>query len=241
MDQKRVIETIGSITKMEHLSSIGEGSIDNSMVLNNSTPFPGLKHQSNEEQTNLSSYFVVLRYRYAPEKINRINCKLFKEKELARYPSYGEIITQNTILPCIRLKSVELSEIASLQESLKKNNLKFVSYKPFDRTCRIKIFKTFRLVEVADDLYRDLSEGEKFYIHVNDTLNWKRFEYITKKIKQNLNNKQFDPALGVIYRFCGPRNVIRIYDYDKTLDRALSLKKWYLSEIKKEINISAMH
>ena len=97
------------------------------------------------------------------------------------------------------------------------------------------------MVEVADDLYRDLSEGEKMYLHINDTINWKRFNFLTNKIKGNLDNSNFDAALGVIYRFCGPQNVIRIYDTNKTLDRALELKKWYLSEIKKEINLSAIH
>ena len=73
MEQSRVIETIGSITKMEHLNSIDEGNLNNTLVLHNATPFPGLSHESNEHKTNLSSYFVILRYRYAPEKINRIN------------------------------------------------------------------------------------------------------------------------------------------------------------------------
>jgi hypothetical protein len=233
MEQNRVIETIGSITKMEHLSSLEHSTLENTLVLNNTSPFPGVKDQTSGERKNLGSFFIILRYRYAPEKINRINCDLFKACNLKRYPSYGEIITEDHILPCIRLKEIEQEEIADIQHYLQERDLKLMVHKPHDGTSRIKIFKTFRLVEINDGLYRDLSEGEKFYIQIDSNLNWKRFDYIVQKIKFNLENKEFDAAMGVIYRFCGPQNVIRVYDKDKSLDRAYALKKWFLSEVKK--------
>jgi hypothetical protein len=238
MDQNQVIETIGSITKMEYLCALNEGVKENTLVLNNVTPFPGLREKTEDGNKRLGSFFIILRYRYAPEKINRINDKLFKEKRLTRFPSYGEIITHDSILPCIRLKLVEQKEITSIQKFLIGNDLQLLPFRAFDALSRIKIFKSFKLVEIADGLYRDLSEGEKFYIHINEALNWKRFDYIIKKIKFNLENKEFDAAIGVIYRFCGPQNVVRIYDNDKSLERAIILKKWVLSEIKKEIHIS---
>lgn len=241
MEQNRVIETIGSITKMEHLRSQKTGMLENTLVLNNVTPFPGVKDSGFHERANLGSVFIILRYRYAPEKINRINHELFKDKLLKRYPSYGEIITHKTILPCIRLKEVDLDGILDIQEYLKSKTLQFMVFKEFDQIGRIKIFKTFKLVEIGNGLYRDLNEGEKFYIQITGDLNWKRFEYISKKIKYNLENKEFDVAMGVIYRFCGPQNVIRVFDKDKSQDRALSLRKWFISEIKKEIQLSTHH
>jgi hypothetical protein len=240
MEQNKVIETIGSITKMEHLRSMETDVMKNTLVLNNVTPFPGLQDKNFTDNRNLGSYFIILRYRYAPEKINRINHSLFKELELNRYPSYGEIITPDNILPCIRLKGIHTEIIDTVQNFLKNNHLQFMVYKNFNQVCRIKIFKTFKLIEISDGLYRDLSDAEKFYLQFDNTLNWKRFDYIVKKIRRNLDNKEFDAAMGVIYRFCGPQNVIRIFDRDKSLERALLLRKWFASEIKKEINIRAM-
>lgn len=237
MNTNNVIETIGSITKMEHLCASSGGHLVNTLVLTNTNPFPGVANKRDEQ--NMSSYFIVLRYRYAPEKISRINLKLHKKLNLSRFPSYGEIISQGSVLPCIRLKGIVESQLADIQLFLQKNDLKFASFKPFDKTCRIKIFKSFKLVEIAEDLYRDLSDGEKVYLHINETLNWKRFDFITRKIKSSIENTDFDAALGVIYRFEGPQNVIRLYDHNKNLDRALMLKKMYVTEIKKEINIQA--
>ncbi|QQS52602.1 MAG: hypothetical protein IPM71_07670 [Bacteroidota bacterium] len=241
MEENKVIETIGSITKMEHLRSVETGPLVNTLVLNNITPFPGIKSEDFNERSSLGSFFIVLRYRYAPEKINRINSSLFKDKKLNRYPSFGEIITHDSILPCIRLKETSISELSGIQEYLRNNTLQMMAYKFFDQQSRIKIFKTFKLVETSNGIYRDLNEGEKFYLQYSGELNWKRFEYIVKKIKFDCKNKEFDAALGVIYRFCGPQNVIRIYDKDKTAERALTLRKLFITEIKKEINISTFH
>jgi hypothetical protein len=241
METNQFIETIGSITKIEHLCSLEEGILPNSMVLRNIEPFPGVKDHTIDEHINLGSYFIILRYRYAPEKINRINCKLFVERNLSRYPSYGEIITMDAIFPCIRLKELTAKELVPIQDYLKRNDLQFMAYHAFDQVCRIKIFKSFRLTELADGLYRDLNDQEKFYIQFKGQINRKRFDFIVNKIKHTINNSEFDAALGVIYRFSGPQDVIRIYDNDKTLERALYLKKWFVSEIMRDIQISAMY
>jgi hypothetical protein len=111
----------------------------------------------------------------------------------------------------------------------------------FEGPARIKIFKAFRLNEIAEGLYRDLNDGEKIYIQIPHSINWKRFDYIMKKIKSHIDNPNFDAALGVIYRFCGPEDVIRIYDQIKTLERAIQLRKLFVKEIKKDMLISASY
>ena len=244
MDSNKVIETIGSITKVEKLLAIEKDVIDNSMVLVNSDPFPGLKSNAGTEG-NLNkpgSVFIILRYRYAPEKINRINKELRESKMVERSPSFGEIITSNMILPCIRIKSLEnYNMIPAIQHFFKHNDLQLMGFKKFNEAARIKIFKTFQLVEIGEGLYRDLSEGEKIYIRIPNALNWNQFEYIAKKIKFNLKDRNFDAALGIIYRFCGPENVIRVYEHDKTLKRALQLKTLFVKEAKKDMLISTHH
>jgi hypothetical protein len=242
MENYEVIETIGSITKMESLRSLKQDIINNTLVLKNVDPFPGYKRTND----NLSpgnkpgSIFIILRYRYAPEKINRINKTLVSSRITSCYPSYGEIITRDSILPCIRLKGInDYSIIPIIQNFFKRNDLKHMDYRPVETKARIKIFKTFKLIEIGEGLYRDLNDGEKIYIRIPTTINWKRFEYIQKKIKYNLENANFDAAMGIIYRFCGPEDVIRIFDLDKSLGRALQLKKLFIKEVKREVLISA--
>lgn len=241
MEQSQIIETIGSITKTESLVSMRRDVIENSLVLKSKDPFPGVRELT-EENEKPGSVFIILHYRYAPEKINRITCKLLLDLNLQRYPSYGEIITYDRILPCVRVKELmNNSQIKPIQEYLSNHDLQLMHYHSVDSECRIKIFKTFKLAEIGDGLYRDLQDGEKFYVRIQDSLNWKRFDFITKKIKSNLSNPEFDAAMGVIYRFAGPENVIRIYDRNISFERASALRKLYLKEIKNDIQVTAAH
>lgn len=242
MEHKDVIETIGSITKMENLQSLEEDILENTLVLRNIDPFPGYHASAGQTENSIKpvSVFIILRYRYAPEKINKLNKELIQNRYTRCYPSFGEIITRDSIYPCIRLKGIDNSgQIPSIQDYFVKNDIQLMSFRKIESPGRIKIFKTFRLMELNDGLYRDLNDGEKFYIRTPQPLNWKRFEYISRKIRYNLKNPNFDSALGVIYRFCGPEDVIRIYDHDKSTERALELKKLYTKEIKSDMLIWA--
>ncbi|MBN1598419.1 MAG: hypothetical protein JW894_09000 [Bacteroidales bacterium] len=241
MEQHEVIETIGSITKMEHLRSLEDNVLENSLVLASVDPFPGYRtDQDSARSDKPQSTYIILRYRYAPEKINRINKDLAIKRITRCYPSFGEILTRDSILPCIRLKGIDdLRQIPMIQDYFKQNDLKLMAYRDIEGSARIKIFKTFKLIEIAEGLYRDLNDSKKIYIKIPHAVNWKRFDYISKKIKFNLKNRNFDAALGIIYRFCGPEDVIRIYDHDKTLERALLLKKHFIKQIKSDMLISA--
>jgi hypothetical protein len=237
MEQNCVIETIGSITKMENVISMYTDILENTLVLQNIDPFPGYYISKNlDHQNKPYSVFIILRYRYDPEKVNRIIQEMARNKIVSIYPSFGEIITSNAFLPCIRLKGIRESHLISeIQLFLKNHDLQMMPYQKVDCKARIKIFKTFRIIELTDGIYRDLMDGEKFYFKIPNSLNWKRFEYVTKKIRYNLKDKNFDAALGIIYRFCGTEDVIRIYDNNKTLERALNLKNLYIKEIKNDI------
>ncbi|MBN1119314.1 MAG: hypothetical protein JXA77_19040 [Bacteroidales bacterium] len=241
MSYTQLIETIGSMTKYEFLEDLNRNILENSLVLRNKFPFPGVKNE-NLNELKIYSFYIILRYRYAPEKINRINCKLLEEADLSRSPSYGEIIVGKNILPCVRLKNIsDLQKITIIQNYLKNNDLQLGAHRIVNQECVIKIFKHFKLAEIGDGLYRDLTDGDKFYIRIQTELNWKRFESILRKIKYNLKNPEFDAAIGVIYRFQGPEHVIRVYDKDKSLQRAVELRNLFVREIKDEIHLSAAH
>lgn len=241
MTKIETIETIGSITKMEKLQSLKKNILEDTLVLKSLDPFPGFR--SSDQSVSLTkpgSHFIILRYRYAPEKINRINRDFAQTDRTGCLPSFGEIITRDSILPCIRLKRItDDSLIPGIQNYFKLKDLKLMDFRDFEGEVRIKIFKTFRITEIAEGLYRDLNDGAKIYFRIPRTINWKRLDYIVKKIKAGHRQENFDAALGVIYRFCGPEDVIRIYDEDKSLERALHHRKQFLKEVKKDVLITA--
>jgi hypothetical protein len=242
MENYGAIETIGSITKMENLISMEENILPNTLVLKNPDPFPGCKtsFENGSYPAKPNSIFIILRYQYAPEKINKVNKELVSLYLSKCFPSFGEIITRDSILHCIRIKGLEdFKLISAIQDYLIRNDLKLMLFRHLDGDCIIKIFKSFRLVKIAEGLYRDLNEGAKIYIRTTRSMTWEQFKQATRNVKVNINNRNFDSALGIIYRFCGPEDVIRIYDPDKTLERALLLKKLYSREVKKILSYQA--
>ena len=143
--------------------------MENSLVLKNDDPFPGfhLQNENGSIKSKPESIFIILRYRYPPEKVNRIIHELVKNNVIDYYPSFGEIITPKTLLPCIRLKNIEdYSTISLIQESIKNLDLLLMPFQKVGCCARIKIFKTFKIIEINDGIYRDLNDGEKAYIKI---------------------------------------------------------------------------
>ncbi len=232
-----IIETTGSITKVELLSTIEQNILPGTLVLTNTNPFPGFKDSKNRKSSIsiYQSFYLILMYRYFPEKLERIAKALHDENIIECCSSFGEIIMQNKIYPCIRIKKLKaISLLSEIQDFYKKNDIKFLAYKKIYAEGKIKVFKHFKIIELAQGLYRDTYEGEKFYFNIPQQLNWKLFTHFTKRVKARIKNPNFDPALGIINRFTGPEDVIRIYDSNKYLERALEIKKYYLKELKKE-------
>jgi hypothetical protein len=237
METLQTIETIGSITKFEQLRSVEYNVLPNTLVLENTDPFPGYGYQGVNlpSDTKPRSIFLVLRYRYAPEKIARISVQLAKIRNEKCRTGCGEIEISSRIYPCIRLKSLAcFADIPEVQNFYKDNEIKFMGYHKIDAEGKITIHKNFKIIETTPGIYRDLYDGEKFYIKIPKQINWKTFESVSKFVKNNIRNGNFDAALGMIYRFTGVEEVIRIYDRNKSLERALEIKNMYNKALKKE-------
>ena len=235
MKSNQIIETTGSITKVETLTDVEQHILSNTLVLISENPFPGYGvRRSIEGNTLLNPVYLILMYRYFPEKIERIS-KIMRHKYENCNFSCGEIVIQNTIFPCIRVKGLTCYElIPQIQTDYKNNDIKFMSFKKINNEGNIKVFKHFKITEITDGIYRDLYEGEKIYFIIPNQINWKLLKYITHNIKEKMANSDFDAALGIINRFTGPEDVIRILDRNKTLKRSLEIKNKYIKELKKE-------
>jgi hypothetical protein len=232
----QIIETTGCIIKVERLKNLEKNTLPNTLVMKSEKPFPGYEDKEGQEaRAKLNYVYLILMYRYFPEKIERIS-KVLKEE---KYPncsfSCSEIIIQNKIFPCIRIKGLESYDlIPEIQLDYKDNDIKFMSYRTIKSEGKLKVFKHFKITEITEGIYRDLFEGEKFYFTIPSQINWRLLIHITNNVKRSIADSNFDPALGIINRFTGPEDVIRIFDKNKTLERALEIKNKYLKELKRE-------
>ncbi len=235
MKSNQIIVTTGSITKVETLANIEQHVLSNTLVLISKNPFPGYSfRRSIKNNTILYSVYLVLMYRYFPEKIERIS-KILRKKYENCYFSCGEIVIQNNIFPCIRVKGITCYElIPEIQSVYKNNDIKFMTFRKINNQGSIRVFKHFKITEIADGIYRDLYEGEKFYFVIPNQINWRILRITTENVKEKIDKADFDAALGIINRFTGPEDVIRILDRDKTLKRSLDIKNKYIKELKKQ-------
>ncbi len=233
MEPKQVIETTGTIIKVENLTHIDYHTLDDTLVLESKQELPGLGNQTAGDKPG--AVYLVLLYRYFPEKISRL-AKALKETYNAEWWSAsGEILIKNKVYPIIRIKGCAKYEyIPVIQDFYKSNDIKFAPFKMIRAAGKIKVYKHFRIIELIEGLYRDLYESERFYFRIPGQLTWNMLVYFTRHVKSNLENAGFDAALGVINRFSGPEDVIRVVDRDKTLERALTIRNQYLKVLKKE-------
>ena len=122
MKEQPIIETTASITKIEMLSNVEQDILPCSLILTNHNPFPGFVQSTEESDLPRKphSFYLILMYRYFPEKLERIAKALNNENIIDCSSSSGEIIIQNNIFPCIRIKRLKAQRLLSeIQEFYK--------------------------------------------------------------------------------------------------------------------------
>lgn len=224
-----IIETIGTIEKKEIIESLNFDDL----VLESLHPFPGYHGTSVPDKTNPKSIFLVLRNNYPDEDIVRAIIKI-KEK-LPTYfdASPGTISILNKVEPCIRVKNLEnYSFIPELLNQFKSEGFSFLKSRIIDSyEGLIRITKYFILDEINEGIYMDRETPEMGYFEIPTQLDWESFEAITLDIKRNIEENNFDAALGTIYRKNGLKDVIRIFDTNVCLGECLFLREKYCTAI----------
>lgn len=224
-----IIETIGTIEKKEIIESLNFDDL----VLESHHPFPGYHGTSVPDQTNPKSIFLVLRNSYTDENIVRATMKIKKNFSTNFDASPGTISLYNKAEPCIRIKDLEnytfIPELLTLYKSEGFVFLKAKKISPYEGLIRIK--KYFLLDEISEGIYMDKETVEMGYFEISTQLDWESFEKITLDIKRNIEDNNFDAALGTIYRKNGLKDVIRIFDTNVCLGECLFLREKYSSSI----------
>lgn len=233
MEPRQIIETTGCISKVEHLINIEFNILDDTLVLQSQKAFPGISNGETGDKPNI--VYLAMLYRYFPEKINRLAKALKESFNREWWSASGEILIKNKIYPVIRIKGLsDFNQIPVIQAFYKANDIKFMPYKKIHSVGKIKVYKQFKIIEIGDGIYRDLYESERYYFVIPQQINWNVLAYIARHIKSRMENPEFDAALGIINRFNGPEDVIRIFDRDKTLERAVTIRNLFIKELKKK-------
>ena len=233
MKEKLLIETIGTIEKKESLVTVGFKDL----VLESLHPYPGYHGETVPDSEKPKSLFFITRSKYSEEKIIRVTQKIKKDRKLEFDGSPGLVTLYNMLNPCIRVRDVDsFNEVENILAAYKEEGIEFMSNRKIEPySGNIKIKKYFLLDPITNCTFRDAEDSAMHYFTIPVQLRWNVFEKMTVEIKQNLENKNFDAALGTFFRREGLIDVIRLYDEKCTPERIDEIRPKYAQAIKKLI------
>ncbi len=229
------IEILGYILKETQLSTLNEGIISNTFVVEALHPYPGYHGENLPGHVDISEFvFLITKTNYSSEKILRAtqNINKYLGKNIDAAKAIVNIYNKN--YPSIRIKDcLNISEIKEIQLGFKSEGFKFAKPKKINQSGLIKIQKTFFLEEIEKGIYKDLDDSDYSYVEIPVQLGWEEFRAVTTRIKNSIEDIMFDAALGTLYRHKGVIDVVRIYNKDKNFETMAMLKEKFYNEIKR--------
>jgi|WetSurSiteA1Bulk_404760.scaffolds.fasta_scaffold00034_10 hypothetical protein len=231
MEKQHLIESLGYLLKEEVLQHVDHYVLQNTLVLENLEPFPGYHGENMPHDSKPDSIFLITNKQYPAETIFRISEQMCNYAGINFDACPAEIFTHNTQLYGIRIKGLNnYSLISELQGCYLDHGIKFMPGKKINYPGLISIHKVFSLERLADHVYKDLEDERTFYVTIPDHLNWSLFKTVTRNVKNNLDNSNFDCAAGYIF-LRKILEVVRIYAPRANVDRLQQIRGKFLDEI----------
>ena len=233
MENLKTISTVGSITKVEMLNSLKSNILENTFVLEGAEPFPGYHGKYLPSKLTPHHIFLVTKKNHSYEEISRASVNIRKNCNLSFGARPAELFIFNKKFYAIRIKGLESFEfIQELQKWFMAEGIFFRKPRSYSNEGVINVKKHFGLTELAEGIYKDLENSSLYYLKIPNSLSWKVFETMTIFIRNNLDNSNFDAALGVIY-FKDHMDIVRIFEKESNMDFLKKLRGMYLEEIRK--------
>ena len=232
---KRIIESIGFVTKKEQVKSVEFNSRSKMMILESEKPFPGyyIRH-SNPYKKQIFSIFAITNLLYNNERIIRAIQAVKKDPRFTFDGVPGSMIYQNKNYNLIRFKDLPYKDVDEVLDKFIKNGIEFrkaIKINPAESL--IKVRKFFCMKEQIDNVFQDENNEHMSYIFLPSNIRWSTFEKITMDIKYNIKDSNFDAAQTSVYTQEGLIDFVRIYDRNSSQGKLLHIKEKYEEAIAK--------
>lgn len=233
MADNKIIQTLGSIAKVEKLETLDNDILENTLVLEEVEPFPGYHGANLPSGYNPTAVYLIIKKKYSSIKIMRIT------QEIRKYYKHGfdgtaaNICINNDIYNAIRIRNMEdIKMLPELQKNYMYEGVKYLKKKSIKGEGIIELKKHFELEALGEGIYKDLEDPLMYYLRIPRHLSWQIFLEITTSIKHNLDNLNFDAALGSIY-LKDIIDVVRIFAKDMGLADLSIIRQQYVDELRK--------
>ena len=229
---KDTLTTLGTITKKEQLRSVDLEKCK-SLLLETSNPFPGYHGHNLPEKSVPESLFLITKINYSDEEIIRAIQKIKQSTHPEFDATPCSISLQNSTSYGIRFKDLSYAEVPEVVKLFGKYGILFKDKKqvvPYDSVIHIRKF--FKMNEAEDGIYIDAECTNQFYLRLPKPLTWDLFEKMTISLKYNIEDSNFDAALVYIYTEKGIVDLVRIFNFDYSIEKLKLIRHKYLEKLK---------
>ncbi|MBN2522322.1 MAG: hypothetical protein JXB24_03560 [Bacteroidales bacterium] len=227
------IETLGSLIKEEMLQTVEHNIVQNTFVLESQEPFPGYLGKNLPSEKKPESFYIVISKKQSIEATLRLTQNLCSYFNFKIDACPAEILLSNHTYDCIRLRGMmTYNNIADIQRSYSDAGFSLSKKRNIHAPGIIKINKVFCLEKIADHVYKDVEDLLTYYLTAPFQLDWNLFREVTINVKNNLDNSNFDAAMGFIYQK-RILDFIRLYLKNPDVNRLQNIRNKYLEEIHK--------
>lgn len=230
----RIIQSIGTIAKEETFAQVEHVADLKYQVLESVRPFPGYHGSNLPGQKDAESYFMITKLRYNDDKLIRAIMQTKSNLSFSYNGAPGTIHLERKQFNVIRLKGAKAMQLPKLVDAFQKYDIEFEKKgKHLEVTALLRIRKFFSMEETMEGIFRDKDRPDFGYIQIPFGLHWSTFKSMTEKLKFNIDDNNFDAALGHVYCPSGMLDFVRIYDKNFKIGKLIYIKEKYLEYISK--------
>lgn len=231
MDTKLVIETIGTLTKIESVESI---QVSDWLVLENSQPYPGYHSQFDTDSEKPRTLFLITKERISKETLLRKSAIIRQRFDQCFDATPCQLTIYSDVYPGIRIKYLRnFSLIPELVRHYIDEGISFRKYRKISEAATITIYKYFCLEEMAKGIYQDMDEKFERYVEISQELTMDVFVKLSRVVKNNMLNSNFDAALAVFHRKHGIVDAVRIFETTCSVDRLKEIQTEFEVQMKR--------
>lgn len=235
MERRTFIETFGILTKLEQMASIRQNFNPNLLIFENTQPYPGYYSKHDVDAEKPRTIFLAVKEKRSLQDILRLSFDAqahFKNDRLDLTPCTISIFADS--YNAIRVRHLRsFGRLADLCEWMKGEGISFMKYRQINETASLQIQKLFCLEEIVEGIYQDLDEPGERYVTLPKALTFGEFVKVTQAVKNNIDENNFDAALGLFFRKRGVADVVRIFEPFISIHNLEVIRLAYEQQIKR--------
>jgi hypothetical protein len=227
------LEYLGKIIKQENIDTVDQNKISKTFVINVPNPFDSYYSRFTDINKPDSIIFITKRPN-SFEKILRATKVINEKYGLKLDGAKCEVQIGSRKLNGIRVKGINrYPEIGQIQQYYKDAGFEFARSEKFkDTDALIRINRFFNIEKLAEGVFKSNVEDDVYYVTIPKYMNWEEFRKITFEIKNNISDKSYDIAKGIVYLDSDIKEFLRIIKPKYTLESIQLIREKYIDKMK---------